>query len=787
MLSNLLKVALRNLLKYKGYSFINVFGLALGMACSLFIFLWVQDELSYDRFHEHADTIYRVEQDQYYSGAAFHVNVTPHPVGPAYVEEIPEVVSAVRHSWLRPKLIRYGEKAFYEPGIRAVDPSIFQVFTFPFVAGDGGSALRDPTSLVMTREAAEKYFGSGDAIGKTVTMDNEYEMTVTAVLENVPSNSTLQFDMLVPFDHLRMSGGYNDSWDSNSIFTFVQLSGPMPLAPVNEKINAINRAHKEDPPDFMLAPLTGIHLNSHFGYGNPMGDVKYVYIFSAIALFVLLIACINFMNLATARSARRAREIGLRKVVGARRSIVALQFLGETILTSFVALAFAALAVALLIGPAAALAGKDMGAAVLLRSDVLVGMFGIALFTGFAAGSYPAIVLSAFSPAAVLKSASPSSAGSSTFRRILVVVQFGLSIFLIIGTVVVYTQFRYMRDADLGYDQDHIVFMRMRDGVRDSFETLRQGWLADPLVHSVTSGPLPMGIGSSGSGADWAGKDPEAEVLINFSPVGYDYVESLEMSLVEGRPFGRNFPSDRVADSTGGWLINETMANVRGGLPVVGKEFSFQDVKGPIVGVIRDFNFRSLRTSIEPLALMLDPDRTQYIMLRIDGAKVSESLASMRETWDSIIPSYPFEYYFLDSEFDDLYKSEAQMSRLLAWFAVIAIAIACLGLVGLAAFTAQQRRKEIGIRKVLGASHRTISMLLCREFLVLVVIANLIAWPFAYLASRSWLDGFAYRADLSLGIFVVTGIVALAIALTTVSWQAIRAALTDPVEVLRAE
>lgn len=325
MFGNILKVALRNLVRYKGYSFINIFGLSLGMACSLFIFLWVQDELSYDRFHENAHLIYRVEQDQYYSGETFHVNVSPHPVGPAYVEAIPEIVNAVRFSYLRPKLVRHGQTAFYEPAVRAVDPSIFQVFTFPLVSGDPMTALGDPTSLVMTEESARKYFGDEDPIGRVVTMDNEHEMTVTAVMRDVPTNSSYRFDMLVSFEYLRMNGVYSDSWESNSITTFVQLAGPMPLEQVNAKIMAVNAAHRDESPDFMLAPLTGIHLNSYFGYGRPMGDIKYVYIFSAIALFVLLIACINFMNLATARSARRAREIGLRKVVGARRSSVALQ------------------------------------------------------------------------------------------------------------------------------------------------------------------------------------------------------------------------------------------------------------------------------------------------------------------------------------------------------------------------------------------------------------------------------------------------------------------------------
>jgi putative ABC transport system permease protein len=788
MFNNYLKIALRTLAKYKGYSFINIVGLALGMACALFILLWVQDELSFDRFHENADSIYRVEQDQHYSGATFHVTVTPHPVGPAYVDELPEIVNAVRFNGLRPQLIRRGDRAFYEARITMTDASVFEVFSFEVISGNPESALDDPYSIVMTKELADKYFPDEDPIGKTVTMENEYDLTVTAVLADIPHNSSIQFDMLMSFELMHVFEIYSDSWGSNSILTFVQAAEGVTQERVTAGLDEVMHAHRDDPPDYMAMPLTDVHLRSYFGYGRPMGQIKYVYIFSAIAFFVLLIACINFMNLSTAHSARRAREIGMRKAVGARRANVARQFLGETLLLSTIALLIAVGCVVVLLGPSEVLTGKDLSIGVLTRGDVLVGIVVITLFTGLVAGSYPAIVLSSMKPSEILKASGHSGTGKSRFRQVLVVVQFGLSTFLIIGTGVVYQQLQYMKDADLGFDQDHLVYLRIRDDVRPAYDELRAGWMRDPVVHAVTSSRhLPSNIGSNSANATWRGKDPESEHLISFSAVGYEYAESLEIEFVVGRGFSRDHLSDLTIDSTGAWLINEETAKLMNMETVVGEEFDFQGVKGPIVGVMKNFHFNSLRNDIQPLALLLDPESSNFVMLRIDPRRLEASLEHIEATWAATVPMFPFQFRFLDENFENTYRVETRMSQLLSWFAVIAILIACLGLIGLASFTTQQRRKEIGIRKALGASQHVISYLLAREFLLLVMIANAIAWPIAYLASRTWLDSFAYHADVGLIMFVATGILVAVIAIATVSFQAIRAAIANPIEALRSE
>jgi hypothetical protein len=551
MLQNYLRVALRNLKKYSGYSFINIFGLALGMACALFILVWVQDELSFDRFHENAESIYRVEQDQHYSGAIFHVTVTPHPVGPAFVEEEAGIVNSARLNSLRRLLIRAGEHAFYEGGITMTDPSFLDVFSFPLIRGDRGTALDDPYSIVLSRRLAEKYFPDTDPIGRQLTIENQYEFTVTAVLEDPPDNSSIQFEALIPFELMHSFGWYNDSWGSNSILTYVQAAPGVTNEEVSAGLDRVMHAHRDDPPDYMGMPLTDIHLHSYWGYGRPMGQIKYVYIFSAIALLVLLIACINFMNLSTARSARRAREIGMRKVVGAHRGAVAVQFLGETVVIASIALVFAVGMVALLLGPSEAVTAKDIEPTVLLRPTMLLGMLGITLFTGLVAGSYPSFVLSSVRPAEILKASSDSGTGKSRFRQLLVVVQFGLSVFLIIGTMVVHRQLQYMKEVDLGYDQDNLVYVPVRDDIRPVYEELRSSWLDSPFVQSVSSARhLPNAIGSNSSSAQWRGKDPENERLIGFSAVGHDYIESLGIEVVEGRGFSRDHPADLHVDTS---------------------------------------------------------------------------------------------------------------------------------------------------------------------------------------------------------------------------------------------
>ncbi|MBN1224254.1 MAG: ABC transporter permease, partial [Candidatus Aminicenantes bacterium] len=469
MIKNYLKVIMRNIRKHKGYSFINITGLAIGMACCLLISIWVLDELSYDRFHENADKIYRVEENQYYAQGEYHVTVTPYPIAPALVEEIPGIKDSTRYVWVWGQLCRFGEKAFYEYNVRAVDPSFFRMFSFPLLKGDKDRVLDSPYSLVISEDMAEKYFGREDPVGRVITVNNQYEFTVTGVMKNIPHNSYLQLDMAVPYEFLQKIGATSEEWGSNSIFTFVELEESATEAQVNAKIKDFIRTRvKETRTDLVLFPYTKIHLHSYFGFGRDPGAVQYIYIFSVIALFVLLIACINFMNLSTARSANRAKEVGLRKVVGALKGHLIRQFYGESIVFAFIALTLAVIIVAFLLPVFSEFTAKDLSWNVSGVKTIVLGLLAMALFTGIGAGSYPALLLSAFQPVRVLRGTLKTGSGSARFRKILVIVQFSLSVALIIGTLVVYSQLNYMQSKRLGWDREHMIYLPLRNDVKKS-------------------------------------------------------------------------------------------------------------------------------------------------------------------------------------------------------------------------------------------------------------------------------------------------------------------------------
>jgi len=801
MLRNYIKIIFRNALRQKGYSFINISSLALGMACCLIIMLWVLDELSYDRFNENAESLYRVEQDQNYSGEWYHVNVTPYPMGPALKEEIPEVIDASRVVNTGSMLFRSGEKVFFENGIVGIDPSFFSMFTFPLIKGNENTVLNDPMSVVVSEEIADKYFGGEDPLGKVFTVNNEYEIVVTGVAEKVPNNSELQFDILVPYEFLRAMGSTNDSWTSNSILTFVQLHENSSILDVNEKISAIRHRHAADdiqernpefleefnrPPrvEFSVMPLTNIHLHAYFGFGRPMGAIQYVYIFSVIALFVLLIACINFMNLSTARSANRAKEIGMRKVVGALKGHIIKQFYSESVFYALTALLFSLLLVVLFLPTFNTLSGKELSFNITGSGAVLIGLLGITVFTGIVAGSYPALYLSSFRPVNVLKGSLQSGAKSSAFRKALVVLQFSLSIFLIIGTGIVYNQSQFMKNKKLGFEKEQLLYIVMRGDTGRSYNTLKNELQNDSRILGVTGmWQRPPFIGSNSSGADWDGKDPDQDVLIGMNFVDFDFTESLKIEMKEGRSFSREFPTDTAT----AFLVNEEVEKIMGKESAVGENFNFLGKEGKIIGVMKNFHFKPVREIIEPIALAIQPSAFRYAFIRIQAQDVSSTIDYIHSAWNRIIPNYPFDYYFLDESYDRLYRAEERMGDLLKYFAILAVLIACLGLFGLASFTAEQRTKEIGIRKVLGATAPNIIVLLCGEFLKLVLISNIIAWPAAWYVMNSWQQEYAYRAGISSTIFLFAGTVAVIIALLTVSFQAVKAALSNPVQSLKYE
>jgi ABC-type antimicrobial peptide transport system permease subunit len=810
---NYLKIALRHIWKHKAYAFINIAGLAVGLACALFIMLWVQDELSYDRFHAGAANIYRVEQDFSSPQGVFHLNVTSLPLGPALEAEVPEVLDAVRTTNPGTLLIRHGEKAFFESGVWAVDPSFLMMFTFPLVAGGPKeTALAKPYSLVMTDEAAGKYFGPEDPLGRVVTVNNRYAFTVTAVMRAAPPNSSLRPDFLVPLEFLRELGLWSDSWQSKNRHTWVRLHAQASVEAVNDKITRLvrNRTREEvrtgpewkaieaDPEALrrfneekniapcMLKRLVDLRLTSYYGFNRSNQTMQYIRLFSAVAVFVLLIACINFMNLATARSANRAREVGLRKVVGASRRTIAAQFYGESTLTTALAVLLAVGLILLLLPAFNALAAKQIAAGTLLDWKFLAGILAVAGITSLVSGSYPAMLLSSFEPVRVLKGRLAAGGRGALFRKLLVVVQFGLSICLLVGMATVRRQIDFLRTRSLGYDKENLLYLPLRGDAVKSYKSLKVELLRSPRVAAVTGTYEPPAfVFGNATGADWDGKDPELDVLISLGVADFDFIETMKIDLVAGRPFAKEFPGDRGR----AWLVNEEVPKLMGLGPAeaVGRRFSFMDVDGSIVGVMKNYHFQSLRNAIEPLAVGLNPDAVRFAVVRLRSGAISAALEDVKSAWQAANPLYPFEYKFVDEDFDELYRADERLGLVLDLFGGIAIIVACLGLFGLASFMAEQRTKEIGVRKVLGASPGGLVALFSREFAGLVGIANLVAWPAGYLAMRSWLQGFAFRISQPWWIFAGAGAGALAIAMLTVSFQAIRAALADPVKAIRYE
>ena len=798
MIKNYFLIAFRNLVRQKSYSFINIFGLAIGITAALLIFMWVYDEISFDRFHENLDRIYRVEQDQFYGGESYHVNVTPYPSGEGWAQDIPEIETAVRFAYYGNLLMSYELKAFYESGIVAVDSTIFSVFIFPLSAGDPETALTQPFSMVLTEELAQKYFGNEDPLGKPVRLDNKYDFTITGVLKKIPENSSFSPDILVPFDFTKTVGMYSDHWGTNSILTFVMLAENTDPVPVDEKLTNVVESHfdfdegEEEKylTKFMLAPLKKMHLHAYFGYGHPPGQIQNVIIFITIGIFILLIAGINYMNLSTARSARRSREIGLRQVFGAKRKNVIFQFIGESMITTILAAVLSLVFVGLLHNKFNQLSGKEIEFSFLFTKEFILGLIGVILFAGSLAGAYPAIFLSRFLPVKVLKGALGEFSHKAWLRKVLVIVQFTLSIFLITGTLLVYKQLKHMQAKKLGYDKDHVFYIRMSDEINSSYSTICEVFKRNHEVVNISaSGHLPSNIGSNSSGADWDGKDPEMRTLIGMSAIDFDYIETLKIPIIKGRSISREFPSDLANDSTGSWLVNEEVVKIMGVENPVGMRFSFSGVsQGRIVGVMKNFHFKSMRNKIEPLAIIAASTAyLRYILVRIGPGDIKHTLNQLEESWKEVLPNYPFDYHFLDEDYDQMYRSEERMGGLLKYFAFISVFIALLGLFGLAAFMAESRTHEIGIRKVLGSSAAGIVCLLTGEFTKLVVIAIIIGVPVSWYFLDNWLQDYAYHTQMSWWIFGLAAAFSILVAILAVSFQAAKAANKNPANTLRYE
>jgi putative ABC transport system permease protein len=785
MLRNYLLTSFRNFYRNLGYSTINIAGLAVGLTASILIFLWVLDERGMNKFHQDSDRIYHVLTNYVYTNGTIETTMsTPGAMAPALQNDFPEVEHTARIDWGWELLLKHGEKGLIEHGCWG-DPSIFSIFSFPIVKGDKINPMPNVNSIAISESTAARFFNTEDAIGKIFRVSEKYDMTVTAVFKDIPTNSTINFNFLLPYEIKYKENPWLAEWSNTNDNTYVKL-----------KKNASAELFKEKLKPYIKTKCTGCitdavaqrfdetYLYSRWQNGQVDGGrIEYVNIFTVVAIFVLLIACINFMNLATARSATRSREVGVRKVVGAQRGGLILQFIGESMLVSVVSLLFAIILVQLLIPLFNDLIKKKI---VFDLTDplILFSLLAIVLLTGFTAGSYPAFFLSSFRPAKVLKGQVHSNLSGAGLRKSLVVFQFVLSIILIVGSIVAYNQISYIRNKNLGMDRNNVVYFDIHDGLGANRESFRNEAKKSPSITNVTySGHIPFDHGSMTLGVSWKGKP--ADDITPFSSMTSDeeYLPAMGITLLEGRNF------NGAIDSLN-YLVNEAFAENMGlsAKEAVGASVTiWGNEKGKIIGVFQNYHANNLKRKIGAMFISYNPQNTWRVFAKINGANRKEALKVLEQSAKKFDPAYPFEYHFLDDRFDELYRSESTIQNLAIGFTIVAIFISCLGLFGLASFTAERRKKEIGIRKAMGASVVHLIVLLCTDFTKLVVVALVIGMPIAWYFMNQFLNGYEYHAALSWWVFAATASAILLIALATVIYQSAKAAVGNPVESLRSE
>jgi putative ABC transport system permease protein len=784
MFQNYLKTAWRSMRRRPGYSLITVFGLAVGLASCLMILLWVRDEMSYDRFHANLGSIHRViVQASEPGGGSESFAVLPPNLGPALKAEFPEVLQTARHLYVGQQLVSRGEKRFYEDHVSLVDPEFLQIFSFPLLRGDARNALADPRSIVLTRSAAAKYFGSDDPLGKTLRLNNRGDYTVTGILADIPAQSHLALAFLLPAAAAREFGFPNvDTWTQFSYETYVLLHAGADARSLETKIAPRLRKPLDDKNiSLRLQPLADIHLRSaSIMEGEVRGDIDRVILFSLLAAFILFMACINYLNLTTAQGSTRTKEIGLRKVNGASRREIIVQFLGESLLQTALAMVIAVALIALCLPFFNSLTGKEIRAGFLLSFSTWLPLLGFLLLTGMLAGIYPALFLSRFRPAAVLKGRMALGAGGSHFRRGLVVFQFALTIMMIIGSMTLFRQMQFLRTRALGFDKEQVLMVPVRGELARQVGPLKAEILRNSFVASASAASDPvMMFGSTIALDDWEGRKPGEEVKFNFVWCDEDYLKTHGIAMAQGRFFTQVVDggmNDKI-------VISESGVRALGMASPIGKRLGQRQ----IIGVVKDFHARSLHSAISPVAMAYDPVKFGYLFIKIKPGNIAAALASVADTWKRAAPEYPFDFTFLDQQIDKLYRADRKLAGIINVFAVLALLVANLGLLGMAAYLTIRRRKEIGVRKVLGATMPQILLMLSREFTIWVAWAAVLACPLAWLVLNRWLRTFAYRISIGIGIFVLSILLAFAIALLTVSYQAIRAARANPVDSLRYE
>ncbi|GAA4410466.1 ABC transporter permease [Nibrella viscosa] len=816
MLRNYLKIAIRNLLQQKAFSVINSIGLTLGLTCCFLILLFVSHELSYDKFHEKADRIYRVTYNPKFAGVPTALVTLPTPAGPLIASSFPEVEQTARlfrrsasieaKDGVAGRPDKYEEERFFFG-----DPAIFTIFTFSFLQGNPATALRDKFSVVITDKVAEKYFGSGNVLGKMLSLDGQYPMTVTGVIKALPDNSHVHIDLLANYETMFATISEDarqnlpQNWVISHSLTYVLLKPGQSAATVNARFPEflLTHANERFAKDivYALQPLTDIHLRSNLANEvEPTGRMDYVYIFIGVALITLLIACINFINLATARSLKRAREVGMRKVLGAAQTQLIGQFLGESLLLCLIAFGLSLVLISLLLPVLNHLTGKELTMAYLFGNrQLLLGFLGIALLTGVLAGSYPAFFVARFLPIQTLKGNFTSGkAKGGMLRQTLMVVQFTASVALIIGTIITYRQLRYVQEQPLGFNKDYVItipfksnnlnniFDNPTDSLFTKLRSLKDVLRSNPQVEEVALSSGPLGLGGTRRGIVPEGFTRNDNLFATSLATDYDFIKAYGLQLVAGRAFSRAYGTDQAE----AFIINESaVKQFKWGSPAqaIGKQLELEGKNGKVVGVVKDFHMESLQQPIEGLVMDINASMLSILSVKIRNQNIPQTLAFIEKQWDGFFPQKVFEYEFLDKDLARLYERDQRLGNIVAYFAVLAMFISCLGLYGLVVLVTQQRVREVGIRKVLGASVTSIVALFSLDFLKLILIAILIASPIAWYAMNGWLNGFAYRVAIDWWILVAAGLLVALIALLTVSIQSVRAALANPVKSLRTE
>ena len=790
MLKNYLLVALRNIKKHKGYSFINIAGLAVGITCCILILLWVRYEFGFDGFHKNADNIYRVISEVTTPDGIVNNARTPNPTGAFLTEEYPEVVNFTRFQAIERWNFSYGEKRFDDINLAFTDPSFFDIFSFPFIKGDPKTAFSDRYNLIITESMARKFFGDEEAMGKVIKIWH-LDFKIAGVIKDIPENSHIMFDCVFPivnmeqFWQLSLKDWKGKLW----FYTYIQLRENSDWKALNKKISGlVDKHYPEAGIKLFLQPISDVHLRSDFQMdldNYKQGNIGYLYIFSLIAIFILLIACFGFMNLWTARFGGRALEVGMRKVVGASRKNLIQQFYIEALLSSFIALIAALILASLFLPVFNELTQRDLTLSVIFSGDILLifELIALTFLTGVIAGSYPAVFLSSFQPAIILKGIIGKLGRRAVLRKAMVVFQFSLVVFLILGTTVVSRQLSFINNKDLGFDSDNVMILMAIHRFAQDDQAKKNELMENPNVLSVTLCHPPITLLDAIDNVSWEGKSPSRKFLIHPVHADYDYLKTFGMKMAEGRYFSREYSTD-----TSNFILNETAVKMMGLESPVGKRFSIADRQGTIIGVLKDYHQSSLHTPIQPVVLELFylPEARE-VCIKISPHDIPGTIEFIKEKYKKFIPNYIFHYDFLDDKINEFYKNDRNIATILNYFTFLTIFIACLGLLGLVSYMVEQRSKEIGIRKVSGASVSSVVWLISKDFVKWIMVSLIITFPVAWYFAKDWLQNFTYRISVEWWMFVFTAVAVLAIALFTISYQAIKAANANPVDSLRYE